>query len=404
MIRIPFIFLVFSLLILPAAGAVSFSDHTELHSALGDTVTLTGTANHTTVVYLFMTGPRINPNGVSLTDIHALAEQGRMIRVPVSPDGDWEYIWYTGGISGRAAMVAGTYQIYASDTPLRAYALRECAACGYDIREVTFSIPPTRTPPVMKTGTLDIRAPVGLTIFIDGTPQGTTPAVLSGISEGKRIMELRSDSYYSWSEEVEVSEGILVVHPDPIAFPRTGSISVSSSPTGVLVYLNGAYTGKVTPAIVTGVSTGRQIIDLKPEGYHPWSRMITVYPGKTEVLSADLVQRGVPATPTPDPVPPVPEPGSLFIQSVPAGAYIVINDRFYGETPLFIDSLADGPHQVTLSKAGYHSWSGTVVVTAGETTNIVQSLYPLPSPTPSPSPLFPVFVATLFALVAVRRW
>lgn len=58
MIRIPFIFLVFSLLILPAAGAVSFSDHTELHSALGDTVTLTGTANpHNRGVPCFMTAP-----------------------------------------------------------------------------------------------------------------------------------------------------------------------------------------------------------------------------------------------------------------------------------------------------------------------------------------------------------
>lgn len=408
MIRIPFIFLVFSLLILPAAAAVSFSDHTDYHIALGDQITLTGTADHTTIVYLFMTGPRINPNGVSLTDIHALAEQGRMIRVPVSPDGLWEYTWYTGGISGKAAMVAGTYQIYASDTPLRAYALRECTACGYDITEVVISIPPTPTPPVMKTGTLDIRAPLGLTIFIDGIPRGTTPDVVSGISEGKRIVELRSDSYYSWSEEVEVSEGTLVVHADPVRIPSTGSVSVSSSPPGVMIYLNGAYTGKVTPAIVSGVSTGRQIIDLRPEGYHPWSRMITVYRGKTEVLSADLVPRDAPPVPEPDipdSPPPVQETGSLSISSVPSGAQVEIDDHLHGITPLVIDTLPEGSHQITISKSGYHPWTGTVMVTAGETTDLVQSLHPLPpSPTPSPSPLLPVLAAIIFALIAVRKW
>jgi len=399
--RIICLLLGLALLALPASAEVSFSTPSSTDLTFGDPLTLTGTADHTTVLYLFMTGPGLNQNGVSLTDMQALVETGNMIRTYVSPEGHWEYTWFTQGISGKSGLSAGTYTIYASDTPQHAGALAKCTGCAYDMITVKLSIPATRPTPTTGMGSIDIRAPPGLTIKMDGMPIGATPSILNGVNVGLRAIELKSDNYYSWSEDVGVSEGTtVIVNANPITFPKTGSISVTSSPSGYPIIINGANTGIITPGTVTGLTTGLQIVELRPPGYNNWKRSVTVYPGKTEMLVADLVSPGAPATPAT----PVPAgTGSLRATSIPAGANVNVGDRYYGITPVTIPDLATGSHQVTISLTGYEPWSSTVSITAGETLDLAPTLNPLPQPTPAPFPVFALFAALLAVLVVFRR-
>ena len=401
--RIIYLLLGLALLALPASAAVSFSTPSSVELTLGDSITLTGTADHTSVLYIFMTGPGLNPNGVSLNDRQALVETGNTVKVYVTPEGRWEYTWYTQGISGKSGLSSGTYTIYAADTPQHAGQLAKCDACSYATIPVELTIPAIQQTPSTKTGTIDIRATPGLTILLDGIPMGATPSVLTGVTTGLRVIELKSDSYYSWSEQVSVSEGTTaIVTASPRSLPKTGSISVTSSPSGYPIIINGANTGINTPGTVTGLTKGLQIVELRPPGYNNWKRSVTIYPGKTEMLVADLVSPGAPATPVATPLPA--ETGSLRVTSIPAGADVTIDSRLYGITPLTIPDLATGPHQVTISLTGYGPWSGTVSIASGETLELAPTLSPLPQATPTPFPVFAVFAALLITLLAVRRW
>lgn len=400
--RIIYLLLGLALLALPASAAVSFSTPSSVDLTLGDPLTLTGTAEHTSVLYLFMTGPGLNPTGISLNDRQGLVETGNAVKVYVTPEGRWEYTWFTQGISGKSGLSAGTYTIYASDTPQHADLLAKCTGCSYDTIQVTLSIPAVQPTVSTKMGSIDIRATPGLTILLDGIPMGVTPSVLTGVATGVRVLELKSGSYYSWSERVAVSEGATaIINAKPRALPKTGSISVTSSPSGYPIIVNGANTGTNTPGTVSGLTAGLQIVELRPPAYNNWKRSVTVYPGKTEMLVADLIHPGAPATPVATPLPS--STGSLRVTSIPAGANVNVGDRFYGITPVTIPDLATGPHQVTISLAGYGTWSGTVSIASGETLDLAPTLNPLPQPTPTPSPVFAVFAALLAALFVVRR-
>ncbi|PAV11556.1 hypothetical protein ASJ81_09825 [Methanosarcina spelaei] len=69
--------------------------------------------------------------------------------------------------------------------------------------------------------------------------------------------------------------------------PKTGSISVSSSPVGASVYLDGNYKGEV-PQFLNDIEQGTHSITLKLEGYDDWYEDISVDADKTVSVSPTL--------------------------------------------------------------------------------------------------------------------
>ena len=69
---------------------------------------------------------------------------------------------------------------------------------------------------------------------------------------------------------------------------KTGTIDVSSSPQGAEVYLDNQYKG-TTPVIITDVSSGEHIIELRSRDFQTWRAKGTVVEGETEKISASLV-------------------------------------------------------------------------------------------------------------------
>ena len=69
----------------------------------------------------------------------------------------------------------------------------------------------------------------------------------------------------------------------PIPVPTTESISVSSSPSGAKIFLDGSYEGK-TPRTISDVSPGYHTLKLSLEGYQDCSRSVHVTAGETSDL------------------------------------------------------------------------------------------------------------------------
>jgi hypothetical protein len=83
---------------------------------LGDMVTLSGSSPGSDIVYLFMTGPNLPLNGVTLTNINRRADMGEFTTADVDPDGRWVYKWYTNQLGGK--IDTGTYTIWVTDRPV----------------------------------------------------------------------------------------------------------------------------------------------------------------------------------------------------------------------------------------------------------------------------------------------
>jgi len=105
---------------IPAAGAVTLTlNASEKEAHIGDIITLNGTVNgiRTIAVYLFVTGPDLDPRGVTLDNLNIPAGRGLFTTAPVNmKDGTWSYTWDTAVILGN--FKPGTYTIYVVSSPI----------------------------------------------------------------------------------------------------------------------------------------------------------------------------------------------------------------------------------------------------------------------------------------------
>jgi hypothetical protein len=78
---------------------------------------------------------------------------------------------------------------------------------------------------------------------------------------------------------------------------KTGSITITSSPSGAEVYLDNEYHG-TTPTTINAVSAGNHTVEIRERGYKTWSQNITVTSGSTASVSPSLVPVAASIPPT----------------------------------------------------------------------------------------------------------
>jgi hypothetical protein len=98
------------LLVFPATAA-----DIDTEGYLGETFTLHGYSYVSDSVYLFMTGPGLPANGVTLTDTSLRADQGHFTVVDVDENQEWTYTWKTTRIEPQ--IDPGTYIVYVTNKP-----------------------------------------------------------------------------------------------------------------------------------------------------------------------------------------------------------------------------------------------------------------------------------------------
>jgi hypothetical protein len=62
--------------------------------------------------------------------------------------------------------------------------------------------------------------------------------------------------------------------------------------------------------------------------------------------------------------------GTLAVKSEPAGAAVIVNGEYRGETPLQVPGLRAGSHVIWIEGQGYRKWTGGVLVPADKVTEI----------------------------------
>ena len=101
-----------------------------------------------------------------------------------------------------------------------------------------------------RPGTLSaISAPVGSNVYVDGVLKGTTPSsgylTVSGLSTGTHQSKITKTGYSDYTTSVSITSGGTTTQSAMLI--GTGTLKVSSTPTGANVYVDGVLKG-VTPS------------------------------------------------------------------------------------------------------------------------------------------------------------
>lgn len=99
-------------LLVSAAAAADI----EMEGTLGETINLHGVSYVGDKVYLFLTGPGLPDNGVTLTNTDLRADQGQFTVVGVDENQEWSYRWQTSRIMNE--IDPGTYTVYVTNEPV----------------------------------------------------------------------------------------------------------------------------------------------------------------------------------------------------------------------------------------------------------------------------------------------
>ena len=99
------------MMILPVSAADA-----NIEAELGDTLNLHGVSYTSSSVYLFMTGPGLPENGVTLTDVTQRADRGKFTQIDLDSNQEWSYRWNTARIENE--INEGTYLVYVTIEPV----------------------------------------------------------------------------------------------------------------------------------------------------------------------------------------------------------------------------------------------------------------------------------------------
>jgi hypothetical protein len=106
---------------------------------------------------------------------------------------------------------------------------------------------------------------------------------------------------------------------------KTGTINVTTSPAGVRVSIDGAYSGE-SPGDFSDISAGTHTVLLEKEGFIPVTKTVTVVTGRTTGVIASLQYKVQPTT-TPAGILPLPGFGPVIV-CLAVGSVLIIRKNF----------------------------------------------------------------------------
>jgi len=228
--------------------------------------------------------------------------------------------------------------------------------------------------PSAQTGNIQVvSTPSGAMVTLDRSQSANTPYTFYNIPVGSREVSVYMSGYQTFYTSVSVNEG-QTAYVNAVLQPvvTTGTLSVSSSPSGAAVYVDGIYQG-VTSTTVGNLVPGSHSVRLTKAGYQDWTGSVSISAGSTTYLNPTLV------------VEQQPQYATVSISSNPSGASVYGDGVYVGQTrsgsPLVFTSVKPGVHTILLTKSGYQDYQATQSVVAGQDYVVSVTLNPVQNPT-----------------------
>jgi hypothetical protein len=100
--------------------------------------------------------------------------------------------------------------------------------------------------------------------------------------------------------------------------------------------------------------------------------------------------------------------GAIEVSSSPEHVHVYIDNTYVGESPGTFSDITPGQHEVRLEADGYLTFTKTVMITAGETTKVLESMGFAETPTkkaaaPDAAAVISVLVFAGCGIAVLRR-
>lgn len=149
-------------------------------------------------------------------------------------------------------------------------------------------------------------------------------------------------------EAVEEKTPPVRIPPKIENVPSTGTLRVSAGVDGATVYVDGTEVG-AAPYEDTAIRTGSHEVKVTKVGYEDYVEIVRVRGGRNAEVTASLD---------------LPPPSLRIVSDVP-GATVFLDRNYIGATPVDIETVDPGEHQLTVSADGYDMYSETVTIASG---------------------------------------
>jgi eukaryotic-like serine/threonine-protein kinase len=219
----------------------------------------------------------------------------------------------------------------------------------YSEQKVT-TPPVTQPPPAVTTpppATAPSRAPAAAPVPAPARPPVTAPAIRPAAPES--ATPARADRL-------------------------AGHLVVKSTPSRAHVTVNGQWRGR-TPLTLDALPFGNYVVRVVQDGYETTREEVTLtVRDASRTIDARLEPKARAGAPAPAAGPPANLTGSLYVDSRPQGADVVLDGRNVGKTPLNLTEVPVGTHVVRIEMAGKKPWTVSQNVTTGKIARVTGSL------------------------------
>ena len=226
-------------------------------------------------------------------------------------------------------------------------------------------------------------SPAGAQVAFDGASMCLTPCTLTGIAPGQHTVAASKAGFGEESRTITMSSGengSLTIELSALA----AKVSVSSTPAGAVIILDGKDSGKLTPAVFAVGKPGTHTIVVRRYGYLDETTSVNAEAGQTASINVNLKQLGNTEE--------IRAAGGRFkklfgrgdsssmgivsIKTEPKGAQIMVNNRVLDKTAPFDFYLNPGTYVIDLSMSGYKSVHRIIKVGQQEKVSMEVSLSP----------------------------
>ena len=181
---------------------------------------------------------------------------------------------------------------------------------------------------------IDTGAVKGAPVLIDANEVGTTPAKVE-LPEGSHKVAIAAPRYLRYEEEIAIEGGGVVQRLDIELVPAWAEMRIESSPAGAMLSVDGDDRG--TTPLTAEVLEGTRELALHLPGYKIWRQELGVEANRPQVID-DIVLLLADAT--------------LSLKTSPAGALVLVDGFYRGQTPIALEQAPGEEHVVSVSRLG----------------------------------------------------
>ena len=214
-------------------------------------------------------------------------------------------------------------------------------------------------------GTISVNTdPIGANIYLDGSIQGQSPITIENIIRGNHTLSATKEGYGSAFINIFVESGIIsntliiLNNNEFVNNPQYGVIDVITNPPGASIYIDGLYQGE-SQKTIGGIAGGTHNLKITLAGYQEFNQLVQIFSEQTTNVIINLIPSGSES-----------QTGAMYVTSDPNGMNIYLNDKYVGSSPLLINNILTGVHNVRVLKSEVGNLQQSVTIIKDQTTNV----------------------------------